>query len=223
MTTLEPEPTTPPADEAPAVEAAPEPAAPAPTPPAPIEKPKPQHTANSGLAVLGALLVVFGVVFLAQQLAGEALGDQWWPFLVMAPGLALLAVGLIVPNAGMIIGGSVVTTIALVLLYQNTTGLWATWAYAWALVGPFASGVGSMIGGWRTDNQTMVRAGARTAGVGLILFVIGYLFFEQVIGLSGQPTVAEWVLPVVLVVVGALLLANAVREWTRREPAAGAQ
>ena len=217
MTTIEPEPTTPPADEAPAAAAVP--AAPAPTP-APVQKAKPQHTANTGLAVLGALLVVFGVVFLVQQLAGDAFGDQWWPFLVLAPGVALLTVGLIVPNPGMIIGGSVVSTVALVLLYQNTTGQWTTWAYAWALVGPVASGVGSMIAGWRTENRTMVRAGAGTAGIGLILFVIGYLFFEQVIGLSGQPTVAEWVLPVVLVVAGALVLANAVRNWSRHEPAA---
>ena len=119
----------------------------------------------------------------------------------------------------MIIGGSVVSTVALVLLYQNTTGQWATWAYAWALVGPVASGVGSMIGGWRIDNQTMVRAGARTAGIGLILFVVFYLFFEQVIGISGQPTLAEWVFPVVLVVAGAVVLANAIREWVWREPA----
>jgi len=210
MTTLEPEPTTPPADEVPAAPAA---------IPAPVQKAKPDHTANSGLAVLGALLVVFGVVFLVQQLAGEAFGDQWWPFVVLAPGVALLTVGLVVPNAGMIIGGSVVSTVALVLLYQNTTGQWATWAYAWALVGPVASGIGSMIAGWRTDNRTMVRGGAKTAGIGLILFVIGYLFFEQILGLSGQPTVAEWVLPVVLVVAGGLVLANAVRDWTRHEPA----
>ena len=34
----------------------------------------------------------------------------------------------------------VVTTVGLVLLYQNTTGRWESWAYAWALVGPAASG-----------------------------------------------------------------------------------
>jgi peptidoglycan/LPS O-acetylase OafA/YrhL len=168
------------------------------------------------MTIVGALLVVFGLVFLIEQLAGDRFGEEWWPLFIIGPGVALLAAGLILPQPGLIIGGSVVSTIGAVLYYQNVTGHWESWAYAWALVGPFASGVGSMVAGWRTDNQGMVRGGAGTATVGLILFAVGYLFFEQVLGISGRQTpIAEWVLPALLMVAGVILLVRAVSGWQK--------
>ena len=47
----------------------------------------------------------------------------------------------------MVVGGTVATTVGLVLLYQNNTGHWESWAYAWALVGPAASGLGLALWG----------------------------------------------------------------------------
>jgi NhaP-type Na+/H+ and K+/H+ antiporter len=87
------------------------------------------------------------------------------------------------------------------------TGRWESWAYAWALVGPTASGVGSFLGGLRTGNPRLREAGMWQIAVGLALFAGFYLFFEQVIGLSGDPLpLPEWVMPAVLIGIGVLVL-----------------
>jgi O-antigen/teichoic acid export membrane protein len=103
-----------------------------------------------------------------------------------------------------------VTSVGALLAWQNATGRWETWAYAWALIGPTASGVGSFIGGLRTGNRKMRDAGLWQIVIGLALFVGFYLFFEQVIGLSGEPApLPDWVMPLVLVGLGVLILLRA--------------
>ena len=144
-----------------------------------------------GATALGVLLIVLGGVFLIAQQTGFDIGDIRWPFWVIVPGLVLLVAGMLVPGgSGMLIGGSVVTTVGLVLLYQDATDHWESWAYAWALVGPAASGVGSLLAGLRTGNSSMVRAGATGAMVGLGIFAAGYLFFEGILNISGQRAAA---------------------------------
>jgi O-antigen/teichoic acid export membrane protein len=114
------------------------------------------------------------------------------------------------PNSGMIVGGCVVTTIGLILAWQNQTGLWATWAWVWAFI-PVASGVGSLLGGLRTGDRSMRDAGLWQIVIGLALLAVFYLFFEQFIGLSGgQVPVPEWAMPVVLVGLGVLILLRGV-------------
>ena len=118
--------------------------------------------------------------------------------------------GVILPNSGMIIGGSVVLTVGTVLAWQRATGRWETWAYAWALVGPTASGVGSVVAGLRTGDRRMRDAGLWQVVIGMALFAGFYLFFEQVIGLSGEPApLPEWAMPAFLVGIGALILLRA--------------
>ncbi len=90
--------------------------------------------------------------------------------IVIGIGVVILVLGLFVNREqGMVIGGTVVTTVGLVLLYQNTTGRWESWAYAWALVGPAASGLGMALWGIRSadpagDPQRHLGA-ARRAGL----------------------------------------------------------
>ena len=88
----------------------------------------------------------------------------------------------------MVIGGTVVTTVGLVLLYQDQTGRWESWAYAWALVGPAASGLGLLLWGMRSGDARRVRNGTWALLGGLGLFVVGFLFFEGVIGIGGEPS-----------------------------------
>ena len=178
-----------------------------------------------GPAVLGALLVAVGVIFLAGQLLNFDIGEVGWPFFVIAPGVVLLALGLTMRDAApMVIAGSIVTIVGLVLLYQNTTDHWESWAYAWALVGPTAAGVGSVLAGTRNGNRGMVRAGVWQALTGLGLFAVGLVFFEGIIGISGRRLpLPDWVLPAAIVVVGMALIVWGIvgRRETAEPPRSG--
>jgi hypothetical protein len=167
---------------------------------------------------LGAVLVIVGLLLFVGQLTNVGIDDVGWPLIIVAIGVVLLALGLFVNNEqGMVVGGTVVTTIGLVLLYQNETGHWASWAYAWALVGPAASGLGLVLWGVRNGNGGDVRNGTWGLLGGLAIFVVGYLFFEGVIGLSGERLpLPEWVLPAAVIVIGVAVLLRGLME--RREP-----
>ena len=108
----------------------------------------------NGLALVGALLVVGGVGwFVARELRFDpfaAIADAGWPFFVIIPGVILMASSLIPkpPNGvGFAVAGSIVTTVGLVLLYQESTAHWESWAYGWVLVGPGAAGLGMLLYG----------------------------------------------------------------------------
>lgn len=160
-------------------------------------------------AVVGALLIFVGLAFLAARYLEVFQGTATWPWLIVALGLALFALGLILPNSGMLIGGSVVATIGGILAWQASTGRWESWAWIWALL-PTASGVGSFLSGLRTGNRRMRDAGLWQIVIGLALLMGFYLFFEQVIGLSGEPVpLPEWVLPAFLLGLGILVLLRA--------------
>ena len=136
---------------------------PSPSPLAPEE-----HRGSGGAAVLGALLIVLGLVFLAGQYLNLDIGQYGWPFYVIGPGLALVILGLTQRNGrGLAISGSVITMVGLLLFYQNVTDHWESWAYAWPLVAPGGSGLGMVLYGTRVQNAGMVRAGAQRVGASL--------------------------------------------------------
>lgn len=173
---------------------------------------------RTGAYLLGALLVGAGILLLLGQALDVTLGELGWPMTVILPGLGLLTAGLVSPRlAGLVIAGSIVTMVGLLLFYQNATDHWESWAYAWALVAPTASGVGSVLAGMRSGNRPMAAAGGWQIVVGLALFAAGALFFEGIIGISGrQLPIPEWVLPVAVIALGGLLLVGAL---LRGEPA----
>ena len=177
-------------------------------------------TSGPPAAALGAVLIVIGAVLLAGQLLDVGLGDLGWPFIIIAIGLAILVIGLVVVNqGGMVVGGTIVTTVGLVLLYQDQTGRWESWAYAWALVGPAASGLGLALWGIRSGDADDIRNGTWGLLGGLAIFAVGFLYFEGVIGISGEPLpLPEWLLPAVVIVIGLVLLARGLLQ--RREPEA---
>jgi hypothetical protein len=180
-------------------------------------EPEPSVPAAVGL---GVALLLIGIALFAGQLLDIGIDDVGWPAIVIGIGVVILALGLFVNREqGMVIGGTVVTTVGLVLLYQNSTGHWASWAYAWALVGPAASGLGMLLWGVRSGDTTEMRNGTWALLGGLGFFVVGLLFFEGVIGISGQRLpLPQWVLPVAVIAIGVVILARGI--FQRREPAA---
>ncbi len=201
------------------------PVPPAPTPdqappaaaaPAMESSAKPSRRRSSGTAVLGGLLIAVGLVFFVGQWLDIDWGAATWPFYVIAPGLALLAFGLTQRDgSGLTVAGSIVTIVGLVLLYQNATDHWESWAYAWALVGPGGSGIGMLLYGTRSGNRKMARDGFWQVLTAIGLFVAGFIFFEGIIGISGRRLpLPDWVLPVGVIGLGVLVL---IRAFTSRE------
>jgi hypothetical protein len=165
-----------------------------------------------GGIVLGIILIALGGFFLAGRVVGFDLGRFGWPLFVIVPGLLLFAAALATEDvragSGLATAGGITTMVGLVLAVQNATGLWATWAYAWALVGPGGTGVGLLAYGLFRGQSDLISAGTRTVGVALALFAGFGLFFEGVIGLSGEPFLLNsQVFPVVLIGAGVVLVA----------------
>ena len=162
-------------------------------------------------SILGGLLVLIGVILLIGQFVHLDLGHYGWPFFIIVPGVALLVVALAgrgVIGEGLAIAGSIVTVTGLILLYQNSTDHFESWAYGWALVFPGAVGSGMMLYGLSAGRPGNVRAGSRLVGIGVVLFLLGAAFFEGVIGIGGydfgRSTGA--VVGAVIIVLGVLLL-----------------
>ena len=173
---------------------------------------------------IGLLLVVGGAILLAVQYLGWALpfdlGQVGWPLWIVIPGAAILFVGLVTPEepgAGLAIGGSIITTVGLLLAYQSATGHYASWAYAWALVAPGAVGAGMILWGLFHMRGSMIRSGLGVLGVGLVLFLAGFAFFEGVLHIGGERGIAplgRQALPTALIVAGVVLIIT--RLWPRR-------
>ncbi len=158
--------------------------------------------------VIGILLVILGLWFMAVQIV-PGLRD-WaqlnlaWPLIVVAVGLSLLVIGLLSSTPGMAVPACVVAGIGGLLYWQNATGNWASWAYAWTLIPGFA-GIGTMLAGLLGDRSASVSGGAWTVLISVVLFAA----FGS---LLGGPSVLGAYWPVLLIGLGLLLL---IRPLTR--------
>ena len=93
---------------------------------------------------------MLGTLVLIGQALELDMGRVGWPFFVIVPGLGLLGLGL--AGSGRLgevlaMAGGVVTMAGLVLLVQNATDRFDTWAYAWALVVVAGAGIGRWLVG----------------------------------------------------------------------------
>jgi hypothetical protein len=160
---------------------------------------------------LGGLLVLVGAVLLVGQFVRVDLGNYGWPFFVIAPGAVILFLAITSRGAiseGLAILGSMITVTGLLLLYQNATDHFESWAYVWALVVPGAIGLGMTIYGLAAHRPGNVRTGTRLAGMGLLISLLGAAFFEGVIGIGGYQfdRSAGAIAGALIIAVGALLL-----------------
>jgi hypothetical protein len=157
---------------------------------------------------IGVALVAVGALAFAVRLLGfdliGAVGEGGWPWLVIVPGAVLIGLAFVPApprGLGFAIAGSIVTTVGFLLLFQETTGLWASWSYAWALI-PAAAGLAMTVYGSAAKVAGLRTSGLWVAGVAGALFLAGMWFFETVYSSGRAPIdLATW-WPLGLVVAG---------------------
>jgi hypothetical protein len=152
------------------------------------------------------ILIALGTWFLIIQLVpgvqAFAYGASTWPVPIIGIGLFLALVGLVTGSLGLLIPASIVTGIGGLLYWQNATGNWESWAYAWALIGVFV-GVGITLVGLLERRRAAVIGGGWTIISSLIVFAIFASFLGD-LNLFGR----FW--PVLLIALGVLVLFQAV-------------
>lgn len=155
---------------------------------------------------LGVLLILVGGLWLLARALDVNVWGLGWPLFVLVPGVIMLLGGITSDSerADGIIPGTMVTITGLILLYQNATGHWESWSYAWALIAPFGPGLGMLLHGFRNDDPEEGRRAIPAMVSGLTLFVVGIAFFEGLIGVSGRDfgVVGDIALPVLLIAAG---------------------
>jgi hypothetical protein len=165
----------------------------------------------NGEVALGGLLVLLGIVIVLGQALDLDLGRVGWPFLVITPGLGLLGLGLAAPGRlGEVLAtvGGVVTMAGLVLLVQNATDRFDTWAYAWTLVVLVGPGIGRWLVGVVRGRSDLAASGGWLIGAGLVAFLGLAVFFEVVVRIGGRPfgAASRYGLAALLILAGLLLL-----------------
>jgi hypothetical protein len=192
---------------------APEAATPPPPPPVSY-KPQPAQPRTAGSsAALGIVLVVVGLFALGVVLFGVDLTQYGWPLFVIIPGLTLLVVGFLGGGAGASVPGGIVTMLGLVLAYQSSTGDWASWAFAWALIAPGGVGLGLYLQALRDRDPEGLRRGRTLMFVAALIFMIGFVLFESILGISGLDygVFGKAALPALLIVIGLILLVRSIQ------------
>jgi hypothetical protein len=162
---------------------------------------------------LGVVLVVVGIFALGVVVFGVDLTQYGWPLFVIIPGLTLLVVGFVGGGVGASVPGGIVTMLGLVLAYQSSSGDWASWAFAWALVAPGGVGLGLYLQALRDRDAVMLRRGRTLIFIAALIFMIGFVFFESILGISGTDygIFGKAALPGLLIVIGIILLVRSIQ------------
>jgi hypothetical protein len=173
-----------------------------------------------GTLIAGAALIVVGLVVLVAQQADLGIG---WPAWIIIPGVAVFVVAVAVgepTGAGFAGLAGIITSVGLILAVQEATGTYASWAYAWALVAPGGVGAGLLLYGILMGRWDTARGGLGALITGVAIFLVGYLFFEGLLGLDGRPAgdLARLAVPAAIVGLGVLVILAAFLPWgsTRR-------
>jgi hypothetical protein len=176
------------------------------------------HDRRGSAVFAGSALIVIGIGALALRQWGidpiTRIAEAGWPLFVILPGLALLVMAVFPApprGVGFAIAGSIVTSIGALLWWQDQNARYETWAYAWALIGPGAAGLGMFVYGALTRTADLTRQGIRLMAVGGALFLVGAWFFETVFATGNVPfdVDADLWWPLGLMAFGALVLIGA--------------
>jgi hypothetical protein len=154
-------------------------------------------------------LIGFGILLLAGSVFNFSLFGAFWPLLVMLPGAAFLYPALTggKRSSALAIPGSLIAGTGLILLYQNLTGHWASWAYIWTLYGVFLGWALEFMG-QRMGNESEMAVGRGFIKYSLMSFAALFVLFEVLIFGSVMSGLSGILLPAGLIGAGAYMLRN---------------
>jgi hypothetical protein len=159
----------------------------------------------------GIILIIFGgflmVARLFPEIAAWELYFQGWPITIIATGFVLFVLGLVSNSPGMTVPACLVSGIGGILLYQNNTGNWNSWSFAWALIPGFV-GFGVLLAGLLEGRLRSEASG------GLWLIFISAVLFISFGAFLGNISEFKNFWPVVLIFLGLWIL---VKSIIRRE------
>lgn len=160
-----------------------------------------------GSLTFGLILILLGGWFLTLQFVPSV--GEWfesvvdWPFWIIGPGLIFLFAALVSTVTDLAIPGSIMIGIGLILMYQNETGDWASWSYAWALIISFV-GIGIFLSfALRGKFRKAFSEASSPFLTGLVMFLIFGSIFRAAYGQS--PFLGEY-WPVLLIALGLWML-----------------
>ena len=155
---------------------------------------------RSSLATGLVLILIGALIFATQFVPGWETWFQW-PLFIIGIGAVLLVIGLLTRVPGLAVPACIVGGIGGLLYYQNVTGDWDSWAYAWALIPGFV-GVGTILAGLLGGRfRKPLREGGQLILISLVMFAIAGSFF----GALGTGWLGDY-WPVLLIALGLLIL-----------------
>ena len=110
-------------------------------------------------------------------------------------------VGLLSWTPGLLVPACIIGGIGGLLYWQNNTGNWESWAYAWTLIPGFV-GVGVLLSELLAGR---VRQAVSSGGVLIIISLVMFLIFSSFLG---GPSILGNYWPVLLILLGLILLAQ---------------
>lgn len=181
-----------------------------------VEKSKsPINYSDRNILFLGVGLIALGLLIFLGRLLSIPFGEFLWPFIFIIPGTLLLFSALSSDSSsgeGLSILGAILSSLGALFLFQQLSGLWATWAYAWALIAPTSVGIAQILYGNRQKREKIILAGKKLVTIGLLITGIGFIFFELILGLSnlGGDLLDGFRLPLGLILFGLFVLARSI-------------
>ena len=170
--------------------------------------------------VVAVILIGLGLVWVLKPSIYIDLGLLTGPGFMTVLGILLFVMALNVDPPGgelLAIAGTVVAMVGMILAYQDATHQWTVWTYAWALVLPTSIGLGQILYGSITGRSSLVTIGKRLVRIGLAMFLVGVIFFELIIGVSGFD-LGHWGLPILFIGGGGVLFVRSF--WPTRKAGA---
>lgn len=167
-----------------------------------------------GPALLGAGLLLLGLILLIGELLHFSFGAVMWPFIFIVPGATLVLSALNSDDGhgeGLAILGMMLITLGTLFFLQQILHMWASWSYAWALLAPTSIGIAQIVYGKNKNRDALVKNGSKLVEVGLTLFFVFFIFFEVLFNVSGKNLVPFGLpaFPVALILLGVFVMVRA--------------